>query len=181
MEFKTAAASQQSAIVAENTVIMEIKRLSKILSAYDSESEFSRWMKTSNRPVTVSKELFTVLQLFDEWREKTGGALDASAEVVEKAAWNFLRKGAKVGLWHEPGHDDAAEVVESYVWRGEPWVIKAANGTDQTIMAGDWLVGLVLSEPTWELYKSGDIGGVSPQGRGKRKVPDAATLAKLRS
>ena len=105
----------------------------------------------------------------------------ASADVVEKAAWNFLRKGAKVGLWHEPGHDDAAEVVESYVWRGEPWLIKAANGTDQTIMAGDWLVGLVLSEPTWELYKSGDIGGVSPQGRGKRKVPDAATLAKLRS
>lgn len=105
----------------------------------------------------------------------------ASAPVVEEAAWNFLRKGAKVGLFHKAGHEDAAEVVESYIWRADPWLIKAANGTEQTIMEGDWLVGLVLSEDTWALYKSGDIGGVSPQGRAKRKVPDAATLAKLRS
>lgn len=105
----------------------------------------------------------------------------ASAPVVEEAAWNFLRKGAKVGLWHRPGHEDAADVVESYIWRGDPWALKAADGTDQTIMPGDWLVGMVLSPATWDLYKSGAIGGVSPQGTAKRKDPDPATLAQLRS
>lgn len=105
----------------------------------------------------------------------------APAPVVETAAWNFLRKGAKVGLFHKPGHADAAEVVESYIWRGDPWVVKAADGTDQTIMPGDWLVGMVLQPDTWSLYKSGVIGGVSPQGTAKRKKPDPSTLAQLRS
>jgi len=105
----------------------------------------------------------------------------ASEEVVERAAWNFMRKGARVGMWHKRGFDKAAQVVENYIWRGEPWAIKAADGTEQVVMPGDWLVGMVLSEPTWALYKAQVIGGVSVQGGAKRRVPTPDTLERVRS
>lgn len=105
----------------------------------------------------------------------------ASDQVVERACWNFMRKGAKLGMWHKDGNSDCGEVVENYVWRGEPWVLKAADGTDQTIMPGDWLVGMILTEPTWALYKARLIGGVSPQGGARRRLPSAETLERMRS
>src|SRR6185437_11485197 len=109
------------------------------------------------------------------------GHIDVAPEdVVERACWNFMRKGAKLGMWHEPGHDDAGEVVENYIHRGDPWAIKAADGTAQTIMPGDWLVGVVCSPYTWGLYKSNAIGGVSPQGGARRRSPSADTLARVR-
>jgi hypothetical protein len=104
----------------------------------------------------------------------------APADVVERACWGFMRKGAKLGMWHESGHNPG-EVVENYIHRGDPWVIKAADGTQHTIMPGDWLVGIVCSERTWALYKSNAIGGVSPQGGARRQLPSAATLARVRS
>jgi len=84
MELKISATSQQSSEKAESAVLHEIDRLSKILSAYDANSEFSRWMRTLNQPVAVSDELFEVLRLFDQWRTRSGGALDASAEVITR-------------------------------------------------------------------------------------------------
>lgn len=86
LEIKTSAFSDKQSDVAEQAALREIERLSSILSAYDANSEFSRWMKTKNEKVKVSPELFTVLSLFDEWRAKTGGALDASAETIN-ALW----------------------------------------------------------------------------------------------
>jgi len=65
-------------------VLQEISRLSGILSGYDPNSEFSRWMRTRQTPERISPELFEVLGLFDQWRQRTGGALDASAEVIAK-------------------------------------------------------------------------------------------------
>lgn len=84
MELKVSAGSQKQASLAEAAALAEIKRLNNILSGYDVNSEFSRWMKTINQPVHVSKDLFAVLSLFDQWRIKTNGALDASAELISK-------------------------------------------------------------------------------------------------
>src|SRR5580765_256939 len=75
MELKISATSQADASIAENTVMQEIGRMTKILSAYDPNSEFSTWFKTSGQPVHISKELFDVLNLFDQWRVHTSGAL----------------------------------------------------------------------------------------------------------
>jgi len=105
----------------------------------------------------------------------------APTDIVEKAAWSFMRKGCRVGMWHQDGNPDAAEVVETYIYRADPWVIKAADGTDQIVMPGDWLVGAILSPYTWSLYKSGRIGGVSPQGGAHRQAPSAETLERVRS
>lgn len=105
----------------------------------------------------------------------------ASARVVEKAAWSFMRKGAKLGMWHQDGNDHCATTVESYIYRGPDWVTKAADGSEQTITAGDWLLAVECTPATWDLYKSGKLGGVSPQGTAKRRTPSDEALANLRS
>jgi thiamine biosynthesis lipoprotein len=84
MELKVLAASPSASEKANTAVLQEISRLSAILSGYDSSSEFRRWLRTSGSPVHVSPELYEVLNLFDWWRDRTGGALDASAEIVTR-------------------------------------------------------------------------------------------------
>ena len=82
LELKVQAVNEAAAERAEAAVLEEIARESKILSAWDSNSDFSRWVKTSGRPVTVAPELAEVLGLFDTWRVRTSGAVDASAETI---------------------------------------------------------------------------------------------------
>ncbi len=84
LEIKTSAFSEKQANIAEETVLNEIDRLSKILSGYDTNSEFSKWMNTHNEAIHISKELFSVLHLFDDWRKRTNGALDPAAEIVNR-------------------------------------------------------------------------------------------------
>ncbi len=84
LELKISATSKNEATIAEGAVLREITRMAKILSAYDANSEFSRWFRTLRQPVRVSPELFEVLNLFDQWRVRSNGALDASAEVINE-------------------------------------------------------------------------------------------------
>jgi thiamine biosynthesis lipoprotein ApbE len=84
-ELKVAAASAEAAQRAEAAAIREIGHEAAILSSWDASSEFSRWSRTRNQAVKVSPELLEVLGMFDTWRARTGGALDASAEVVSRA------------------------------------------------------------------------------------------------
>lgn len=88
-------------------------------------------------------------------------------EELEKAAWEFMKTSRSIGLFHENGTEGAADVVESYIYRGEPWDL----GDGFIVKAGDWLVGAVLDEPAWALYKSGKVTGFSPQGTAKRRKP----------
>lgn len=104
-----------------------------------------------------------------------------SAPVVEAACFNFMRKGCKLGMWHKQGYEDCGEVVENYIYRGPTWVTKSDDGTEQVIEPNDWLVGMILTPEVFEMYKAGIIGGASPQGRAKRRIPDSSTLAQLRS
>jgi thiamine biosynthesis lipoprotein len=85
LELKVLAPSRARAELAESAALNEIDRQAKILSGYDASSEFSTWFRTSGQPVAVSPELFEVLDLFDRWRDRTHGALDASAETVTRA------------------------------------------------------------------------------------------------
>jgi thiamine biosynthesis lipoprotein ApbE len=85
LEFKMMSTSETEVDKAEQAALKEIKRLSSIFSAYDANSEFSQWMKQDlNKPVKVSKELFEMLSLFDIWKGRTNGALDASAAVASQ-------------------------------------------------------------------------------------------------
>jgi thiamine biosynthesis lipoprotein ApbE len=85
LELKLRTSTNAQAAQAEAAVLREIDRENNILSAWSATSEFSRWIRTRNTPVRVSPELFEVLSLFDQWREATNGALDASAETAVRA------------------------------------------------------------------------------------------------
>ena len=139
------------------------------------------------KAVTEQRYLLTVAyapNLPDIGVARDGHIDFASKEVVEEACFSFARKGLKVGLWHKAGTSDQhpAEVVENYVYRNPiPWILKATDGTEQTIYEGTWLVGSILSPQAWQMYKDGLIGGMSPQGPAARRTPSADALAELRS
>lgn len=121
LEVKVGADSLEHAEKAEAAARREIDRQAKILSAWDAGSEFSRWMRTSGQPVRVSPELFEVLGLFDKWRERTGGALDASAEVITR-----LWKAAEAEN-REPSPEQLQAAVAEV--KQVHWKLDAANGT----------------------------------------------------
>jgi FAD:protein FMN transferase len=95
MEIKVSANGERSAGKAEVLALAEIDRLNKILSGYNSSSEFSRWMSGAKIPIPISMELFDVLSLFEQWRLKSNGALDASAETINKV-WRNAAKENRV-------------------------------------------------------------------------------------
>lgn len=86
LDIRIQAATDAAGTVAEGALLGEIARLTTVLSGYDRDSEFSRWMSSSAVPAKVSPELMEVLTAFDEWRARTAGALDPSAEAVT-AVW----------------------------------------------------------------------------------------------
>lgn len=123
LQLKVISLSPAKAETAENAAMDEIGRLNKILSGYDATSEFSRWMNGPKTPVKVSPELFEVLGLFDQWRVKSGGAIDASAEVLVKL-WKDAAK-----LNRQPTAAELATAIAQV--KQTHWVLNPANHTAQ--------------------------------------------------
>jgi FAD:protein FMN transferase len=105
LELKIDARNPAEAERADATARREIDREAKILSAWDSSSEFTHWAATLNQAVRISRELLETLSLFDQWRDRTGGALDASAETVVRVWKNAEREN------REPTPDEIAAAV----------------------------------------------------------------------
>jgi thiamine biosynthesis lipoprotein ApbE len=124
MDVTVLAASDREAQAAAALVLDRIGRDAKILSGYDPDSEFSRWVRTTGPAVRVSPELYEVLGMFDTWRDRTGGALDASAEAVSRvwqhaASLKRLPTGAEV--------ESAVTLVQRPHWRLDPVARTAAH------------------------------------------------------
>lgn len=128
---------------------------------------------------------YTLTLTYPADKADVGKAVDghrdfAAKAAVEDAAWAYMRTSRQV----VPAHFtdvSAGDVVESYVYRGPDWVVKAADGTSVTIVEGDWLMGIIWSEQAWPLVKSGQIRGVSPEGKALRRKPSREAVAALRS
>ena len=117
LEVKVLATSEAAAARAESAVLAEIDREAAILSGYDANSEFRRWTASIGTPRAVSPELFDVLERFDRWRERTDGALDASAETVTRV-WKAAEAAGRA-----PSASDLAAAVVSVQqphWRLDP-------------------------------------------------------------
>ena len=89
------------------------------------------------------------------------------AAELEKAAWGFIanvvnKSEAGVGTDHADGTDGAAQVVESYIYRGPTWVDEDSG--EVIAKTGDWLVGAVWTEEAWERIKKDELTGWSIQG-----------------
>jgi hypothetical protein len=92
-----------------------------------------------------------------------------TAEELEKAAWAFLKANPSVGLFHADGTEGHAEVVESYIHRGQPWIVDDTPGREVIVRKGDWLIGVILDDSAWAMYEKGQITGFSPQGSARRR------------
>ena len=78
-------------------------------------------MNTHHQAIKVSKELFSVLNLFDLWRLRTNGALDPAAEIVNKI---WKEAAAKSALPSQDAMNNAiAEVKQVH------WILDAKNQT----------------------------------------------------
>ena len=109
------ASSERAALVADEAIRTQIDRDAKILSSYDPSSEFSRWFQTVNASTPVSPELFTILGLFDQWRDRTGGALDAAVENVSRV-WRTA-----AATHHLPAESDLARATHAV--RAQHWTL----------------------------------------------------------
>ncbi|HZY37138.1 MAG TPA: DUF2271 domain-containing protein [Mucilaginibacter sp.] len=123
LEIKIAANDERSAAKAEDAALAEVDRLNLILSGYNSSSEFSKWMKADKKPVAVSPELYEVLSLFEQWRIKSNGALDAAAETISKV-WRDAAKQNRL-----PSSAEIANAVS--LVRQQHYILNAQNHTAQ--------------------------------------------------
>jgi FAD:protein FMN transferase len=157
LELKVLAPSEKDASLAEAAALNEIARLGKILSGYDTSSEFRHWMGTSGQPIKVSPELFEVLSLFDQWRLRSDGALDASAEVVTKL-WKQAAARQRV-----PSLEELAAAVAEV--KQPHWVLDlmahTATRLDQTpLMLNSFAKSYIIKRATAAAMASGAVHGM---------------------
>jgi FAD:protein FMN transferase len=62
---------------AEQAVLAEIDRLSRILSTYEADSVLSR-LQSSGQQQTVPAELMSLLRAYEDWGRRSGGAISAA-------------------------------------------------------------------------------------------------------
>ena len=93
LDIRVLARSEKAGHRAEQAILDEIGRESKILSSYDPASEVSRWMAAPGVPTPASPELIEVLGAFDDWRARTSGALDPAAEAVTRVWQRAAKEG----------------------------------------------------------------------------------------
>lgn len=128
---------------------------------------------------------YTLVLAYPADKADIGKAADGHRDFVSKsaledAAWNYMLKSRQV----VPAHFtdvSAGDVVESYIYRGPDWAVKAADGSEHAISDGDWLMGIRWSPEAWAAIKQGHIRGVSPEGKVQRRKPSASAVAALRS
>ena len=112
-ELKVNASSESYANYSEQLALDEIDRLNNILSTYNANSEISRWLKTYNTEEKISPELFEVFILFDQWKEKTNGALNASAAIASNL---WKRASSNQRLPEKEELDRAVDAMNQSQW-----------------------------------------------------------------
>lgn len=140
------APSQHDARVAEKAALAEFDRLSTKLSAWNADSEFSRWQKTRGVAVKVSPELMEVLAHFDAWQGETGGVLNASSETAAKVWRSAAAKGAT------PSTEQLAAAVQAM--KQLHWSLDRVHGT-ATRLGGAPLV-LASFTKSWITQKAAE-------------------------
>lgn len=157
LEVKVLTASSAVSEKARAAVLREIARLSAILSGYDPHSEFSQWMRTSNVPQRVSPELFEVLGLFDSWRVRTDGALDASAEIVTRL---WKQAAARGQIPTDPELQQAVARVRQLHWRLDSVNRTATHLSDAPLMLNSFAKSYIIRRAAEAGRAVGHVDGI---------------------
>jgi thiamine biosynthesis lipoprotein ApbE len=157
LELKVLARTPAAAERAENAVLAEIKREAAILSAYDPDSEFSHWASTGGVPARVSPELFDILRLFDVWRVRTGGALDASAETVSRV-WTSAAADGRTPTASEL--TQATSLVRQQHWRLDPRDGTVTRTSRAPLALNSFTKSFIVDRAARHALTIGDVQGV---------------------
>lgn len=157
LELRITTTSEKVVSETEEAVLNEIDRLSKILSGYDQDSEFSRWLKTKDEAIVVSEELFDVLSLFDVWRARTQGALDASAESISKV-WKKAEERQQLPTDAEL--KNAIATVKQRHWRLDAERRTATHLTDAPLLLNSFTKSYIIHRACEVALASGNVKSV---------------------
>ncbi|MCM2991389.1 FAD:protein FMN transferase, partial [Bacillus safensis] len=106
---------------AETALLKVLDARTSVLSAWNPQSELSRWAATRGTAEKVSPELMRVLVAFDTWRDRTNGALDASAETAARVWKQATAEGRT---------PTDTEIRRAVVAMQQPhWTLDRTNGT----------------------------------------------------
>ncbi len=157
LELKFVAISPEQAQVAEQAALDQIDHDSKILSTYDPNSEVSRWLKTSGKAITVSPELFEVLSMFDQWRQRTDGALNASSEVVSQV-WKNAERAQRLPIPAEL----AAAVASAKLlhWKLDGSLHTATHLTDVPVRLNSFAKSYIVNRAAENAMAVAHVAGV---------------------
>jgi thiamine biosynthesis lipoprotein ApbE len=157
MDLTIRASSEPAAKSAEAAVLAQIDHDARILSGYDAASEFSRWFSTRDVATPVSPELFDVLALFDVWRVRTGGALDASAERVSRV-WKAA--AVRHELPSEPEIEAAVLDVRQPHWRLDRAARTATHLSGAPLILNSFTKSYIIDRAARAAMSSGPVRGV---------------------
>lgn len=140
-----------------------------------TEEEARQWVKDHPDAVGKFSKAIRFLKADEEKRYTLGIVYEpdtvdsqgdyATAEDIEKAAWDFMRKTLRLGYMHKEWSNDIGDIVESYL---APVDMRIG---DSIVKKGTWLLGVVWSSEYWEKVQKGEITGFSMGGRARR-IPD---------
>ena len=88
------------------------------------------------------------------------------AEDVELSAHAWMEQSQTAGRAHAEVVK-GAKVVESYIAPCD-FVVKCADGTEETVLKGSWVLGMRWPEKVWKQIEDGTLTGYSVGGRGVR-------------
>lgn len=156
-QLKVVASSEHVADDAEQVALQEIDRLTGILSTYDETSEISHWLKTRNNEIKLSVEIIEVFSLFDEWRQKTSGALTASIATAS-ALWKNAELNQQV-----PTENELTLAVRAM---NQPqWILNkskqtATHLTDQSLALNSFVKSYIIKKVTDKVMGLPGVTGV---------------------
>ena len=171
----------------DGTVTIDTGSRGTAKATWDGETISTRLVKA------IAEERFTLNLIYPADKADVAKAIDghrdfASKAVVRKAAHDFIRNHGRVGTFHtaytgQGIEEGAADMVQNFIWPDEvpDWAIKCVDGSEVIIKSGDWLGGFIWTPDWWELVKAGQLNGISPEGKVKRRKPSQAAVAALRS
>ena len=155
LDMAVRAPSRAAARRAEAAALAEFARQSAIVSAWDANSEFSRWQRTRGVAVRVSPALMDVLVRFDTWRGATGGVLNASAETATRLWQEAAQRGS--------APTDAQLTAAMHAMAQPHWTLDAAAGTatrisDAPLVLASFAKSLITSHAADAALHAGATG-----------------------
>lgn len=157
LQIKVFAPTEAEATLAEKHAMDEIDRLDNIISGYKVNSEFRKWLLAPKQPVSVSPELFEVLNLFEQWRSRTNGAIDASAEVIGKL-WKASAKSNKTPTDIEL--QEAVNLVKEPHYKLDAIKHTAQRLDDAPLMLNTFAKSYIINKACDAALSSGNISAI---------------------